>query len=79
MTSSLDTAGGMSTEVSRLDGKYDHLTNTTIAGRTISVPMLNIATVAACGGFILFARSGLLVVGPESAGTHPGPACYRKE
>ncbi|KAH7021304.1 Hydantoinase B/oxoprolinase-domain-containing protein [Microdochium trichocladiopsis] len=70
--------GGTSTDVSRFDGKYDHLTETTIAGRTISVPMLNIATVAAGGGSILFARSGLLVVGPESAGAHPGPACYRK-
>ncbi|KAI1636641.1 Hydantoinase B/oxoprolinase-domain-containing protein [Biscogniauxia mediterranea] len=70
--------GGTSTDVSRFDGKYDHLTETTIAGRTISVPMLNISTVAAGGGSILFARSGLLVVGPESAGAHPGPACYRK-
>ncbi|KAI0484559.1 Hydantoinase B/oxoprolinase-domain-containing protein [Xylariaceae sp. FL0804] len=58
--------GGTSTDVSRFDGKYDHLTETTIAGRTITVPMLNIST------------SGLLVVGPESAGAHPGPACYRK-
>ncbi|ORY66563.1 Hydantoinase B/oxoprolinase-domain-containing protein [Pseudomassariella vexata] len=70
--------GGTSTDVSRYDGKYDHLTETTIAGRTISTPMLNISTVAAGGGSILFARSGLLVVGPESAGAHPGPACYRK-
>lgn len=23
-------------------------------------------------------RSGLFVVGPESAGAHPGPACYKK-
>ncbi|KAK8851392.1 Hydantoinase B/oxoprolinase-domain-containing protein [Apiospora arundinis] len=70
--------GGTSTDVSRFDGKYDHLTESTIAGRTIAVPMLNISTVAAGGGSILFARSGLLVVGPESAGAHPGPACYRK-
>ncbi|KAI1495579.1 Hydantoinase B/oxoprolinase-domain-containing protein [Biscogniauxia marginata] len=70
--------GGTSTDVSRFDGKYDYLTEATIAGRTISVPMLNISTVAAGGGSILFARSGLLVVGPESAGAHPGPACYRK-
>ncbi|KAJ0107001.1 hypothetical protein J7T55_011096 [Diaporthe amygdali] len=70
--------GGTSTDVSRYDGKYDYLTETTIAGRPINVPMLNIATVAAGGGSILFARNGLLVVGPESAGAHPGPACYRK-
>lgn len=70
--------GGTSTDVSRYDGKYDYITEATIAGRTINAPMLNIATVAAGGGSILFARNGLLVVGPESAGAHPGPACYRK-
>lgn len=70
--------GGTSTDVSRYDGKYDYITEATIAGRTINVPMLNIATVAAGGGSILFARNGLLAVGPESAGAHPGPACYRK-
>lgn len=70
--------GGTSTDVARYDGKYDYISESTIAGRTINVPMLNIATVAAGGGSILFARNGLLVVGPESAGAHPGPACYRK-
>lgn len=70
--------GGTSTDVCRYDGAYDYLTETTIAGRTINVPMLNILTVAAGGGSILFARNGLLVVGPESAGADPGPACYRK-
>ncbi|KAJ6036122.1 hypothetical protein N7540_000401 [Penicillium herquei] len=70
--------GGTSTDVCRYDGKYDYLTETTVAGRKITVPMLNIATVAAGGGSMLFARHGLFVVGPESAGAHPGPACYRK-
>ncbi|KAL4882561.1 putative 5-oxoprolinase [Aspergillus karnatakaensis] len=70
--------GGTSTDVSRYDGMYDYLNHTTIAGRNITIPMLNIATVAAGGGSILFARNGLFVVGPESAGSHPGPACYRK-
>lgn len=27
---------------------------------------------------MLFWRNGLFVVGPESAGAHPGPACYQK-
>lgn len=27
---------------------------------------------------MLFYRNGLFVVGPDSAGAHPGPACYRK-
>lgn len=35
-------------------------------------------TVAAGGGSRLFFRSGMFVVGPESAGAHPGPVCYRK-
>ena len=70
--------GGTSTDVSRYDGKYEHLLEATIAGRTIAAPMLSLQTVAAGGGSILFARSGLFVVGPESAGANPGPACYRK-
>ncbi|CAG8020166.1 unnamed protein product [Penicillium olsonii] len=70
--------GGTSTDVCRYDGKYDYLTETTVGGRKIAAPMLNISTVAAGGGSMLFARHGLFVVGPESAGAHPGPACYRK-
>lgn len=27
---------------------------------------------------MLFFRSGLFEVGPESAGAHPGPTCYKK-
>lgn len=69
--------GGTSTDVCRYDGKYDFLMESRIADRTLNVPMLNIQTVAAGGGSILFARSGLLVVGPESAGAYPGPASYR--
>lgn len=33
---------------------------------------------AAGGGSRLFLRRGMFVVGPESAGAHPGPVCYRK-
>ena len=69
--------GGTSTDVSRYDGKFDYLSEARIADRTLNVPMLNIQTVAAGGGSILFARNGLLVVGPESVGAYPGPASYR--
>ena len=51
---------------------------TTTAGITIQSPQLDINTVAAGGGSILFWENGLLRVGPESAGASPGPACYRK-
>lgn len=71
--------GGTSTDVSRFgDGRYDHVFETTTAGVTIQSPQLDINTVAAGGGSRLFFRNGLFVVGPESAGAHPGPACYRK-
>lgn len=61
--------GGTSTDVSRYDGKYDHVSEASIAGRVIRAPMLNIATVAAGGGSILHARNGLLAVGPEASFT----------
>ena len=70
--------GGTSTDVSRYDGSFDHVFETTIAGVTIQAPQLDVNTVAAGGGSMLFFRSGLFVVGPESAGAHPGPVCYRK-
>lgn len=70
--------GGTSTDVSRYDGAYEHVFETTTAGVTIQAPQLDVNTVAAGGGSRLFFRSGLFVVGPESAGAHPGPVCYRK-
>uniref|UniRef100_A0A8C8S128 5-oxoprolinase, ATP-hydrolysing n=1 Tax=Pelusios castaneus TaxID=367368 RepID=A0A8C8S128_9SAUR len=70
--------GGTSTDVSRYAGEYEHIFEATTAGISIQAPQLDINTVAAGGGSMLFFRSGLFVVGPESAGAHPGPACYRK-
>lgn len=60
------------------EGRYEHVFETTTAGVTIQSPQLDINTVAAGGGSMLFFKNGLFVVGPESAGAHPGPACYRK-
>ncbi|XP_037051875.1 5-oxoprolinase [Bradysia coprophila] len=70
--------GGTSTDVSRYADKYEHVVESTTAGVTIQAPQLDINTVAAGGGSMLFFRSGLFVVGPESAGAHPGPTCYKK-
>jgi len=70
--------GGTSTDVSRYGGAYEHVFETTTAGVTIQAPQLDISTVAAGGGSRLFFRAGLFAVGPESAGAHPGPVCYRK-
>ncbi|KAI0040432.1 5-oxoprolinase [Auriscalpium vulgare] len=70
--------GGTSTDVSRYDGRYEIVYETTTAGVTIQSPQLDINTVAAGGGSCLSFRNGLFLAGPESAGAEPGPACYRK-
>ncbi|DBA91131.1 hypothetical protein WJX77_000744 [Trebouxia sp. C0004] len=70
--------GGTSTDVSRFAGSYEHVFEATLAGVTIQAPQLDINTVAAGGGSRLFFRAGIFQVGPESAGAHPGPVCYRK-
>ncbi|KAK4053044.1 hypothetical protein OIV83_001779 [Microbotryomycetes sp. JL201] len=70
--------GGTSTDVSRFDGSFETVFETTTAGVTVQSPQLNINTVAAGGGSRLFWRNGLFVVGPESVSSNPGPACYRK-
>lgn len=70
--------GGTSTDVSRYAGHFEHVFETETAGVTIQAPQLDINTVAAGGGSRLFYRSGMFYVGPESAGAHPGPVCYRK-
>jgi 5-oxoprolinase (ATP-hydrolysing) len=70
--------GGTSTDVSRYDGTFPQVFESTVAGIIIQSPQLDINTVAAGGGSRLYLRGGRLVVGPESVGSHPGPACYRK-
>lgn len=70
--------GGTSTDVSHFAGQYERDTETLIAGARVRSPILRIHTVAAGGGSICRIEGGRLVVGPESAGAVPGPACYRR-
>ncbi len=42
----------------------------------IGLPMVDVQSVGAGGGSIARVRQGALLVGPESAGSEPGPACY---
>jgi len=70
--------GGTSTDVSRFGGDYELVFETETAGVRIQAPQLHIKTVAAGGGSRLFFDNGMFLVGPESAGAHPGPVCYRK-
>ncbi len=68
--------GGTSTDVSRFDGRYELEFETKKAGVRVVAPMLSIETVAAGGGSICAFDGVKLVVGPDSAGANPGPACY---
>ncbi|KAG7379521.1 hypothetical protein PHYPSEUDO_008498 [Phytophthora pseudosyringae] len=70
--------GGTSTDVSRFDGKFEHVLESVTANVTVRAPQLDIQTVAAGGGSRLFYKNGLFLVGPESVRAHPGPVCYRK-
>jgi 5-oxoprolinase (ATP-hydrolysing) len=71
--------GGTSTDVSRYGNGYELVFETETAGVRIQAPQLHIKTVAAGGGSRLFFENGMFMVGPESAGAHPGPVCYRKQ
>jgi N-methylhydantoinase A len=44
----------------------------------IALPMVDVISVGAGGGSIARARDGTLTVGPDSAGSQPGPVCYRR-
>ena len=71
--------GGTSTDVSLCPGTIKETTSSTLGGYPISVPMIEIHSVGAGGGSIArLDEGGALVVGPQSAGADPGPACYGK-
>jgi len=69
--------GGTSTDVSHYAGAYERTFESEVAGVRVRAPMMSIHTVAAGGGSILTFDGARYRVGPESAGAHPGPACYR--
>jgi N-methylhydantoinase A len=70
--------GGTSTDVCLVDSTGPRVSNESmITGIPIGVPMLDIHTAGAGGGSIArFDSGGLLRVGPESAGSDPGPICF---
>ena len=68
--------GGTSTDVSHYAGEYERAFDTKVAGVRMRAPMMQIHTVAAGGGSILFFDGSRFRVGPHSAGANPGPAAY---
>jgi N-methylhydantoinase A/oxoprolinase/acetone carboxylase beta subunit len=72
--------GGTSCDVAVIeDGEPAIRTSGEIAGFPVRVPMVDINTIGAGGGSILrIDTSDSLKVGPHSAGSEPGPICYRR-
>jgi N-methylhydantoinase A len=70
--------GGTSTDVCLItDGSAERTSERSVGGFPIRLPMIDIHTVGAGGGSIVWLDAGgALRVGPESAGANPGPACY---
>jgi N-methylhydantoinase A/oxoprolinase/acetone carboxylase beta subunit len=70
--------GGTSTDVCLvLDGQPAPASEREVGGFIVRLPALDVETIGAGGGSIArLDTGGALVVGPESAGAVPGPACY---
>ncbi|MCZ6845570.1 MAG: hydantoinase/oxoprolinase family protein, partial [Alphaproteobacteria bacterium] len=72
--------GGTSADIGIIiDGRFAEATarDTWVGGYPVLVPMIDIETIGAGGGSIASVdRGGAFRVGPQSAGSRPGPAAY---
>lgn len=69
--------GGTSTDVSLCPGRVAYLSEGDLEGTPVRQLMVDIHTVGAGGGSLArLDAGGVLRVGPESAGSRPGPAAY---
>jgi N-methylhydantoinase A/oxoprolinase/acetone carboxylase beta subunit len=69
--------GGTSTDICLIaDGEVLTSSTLTLGELDIRIPSADIASVAIGGGSILRMVGELLRVGPHSAGSNPGPACF---
>ena len=68
--------GGTSTDVARIAGEAGYRYEQEVGPVKVLAPAMRIETVAAGGGSICQWHNDGLEVGPESAGSDPGPACY---
>lgn len=69
--------GGTSFDVGLLVSGEPLLENETVVGNlNLLNPMIGVRSIGTGGGSIARSVDGILKVGPESAGSSPGPACY---
>jgi N-methylhydantoinase A len=69
--------GGTTTDVCLIvNGQAEMADGRMLGDRPLRQPMLAVHSIGAGGGSIVRHGPGGLTVGPESAGSEPGPACY---
>jgi N-methylhydantoinase A len=69
--------GGTSFDASLvIDGQPVVAGEASLEGLPLLLPLVDIHTIGAGGGSIAWIQAGGLRVGPQSAGSNPGPACY---
>ncbi|NOX51909.1 MAG: hydantoinase/oxoprolinase family protein [Gammaproteobacteria bacterium] len=69
--------GGTSFDLSLvIDGKANATLETELEGLPLLMSIVDIATIGTGGGSIAWMEQGAVRVGPRSAGSIPGPACY---
>ncbi len=72
--------GGTSTDVALCAQQLPLTSEGVIDAMPLRTPMIDIHTVGAGGGSLArIDAAGALLVGPQSAGANPGPACYPRE
>lgn len=72
--------GGTSSDIALLDdGQPYFSSDRSVEGTRVALPSIDIHTIGAGGGSVANVEiGGMLRVGPESAGSDPGPACYSR-
>ncbi|MBS97138.1 MAG: methylhydantoinase [Oceanospirillaceae bacterium] len=74
--------GGTSADISTLVGgdiKIKNPRDAYVADHPVLVPMIDLITIGAGGGSVAYVdEAGGFQVGPRSAGSMPGPACYNR-
>ncbi len=74
--------GGTSADISTIANGHFRIKNsrdTIVSGHAVMAPMIDLETIGAGGGSIAYLdAAGGFNVGPRSAGSQPGPACYNR-
>ena len=72
--------GGTSSDIALIrDGEPCYTSDRTVAGTRLALPSIDIHSIGAGGGSVARVEiGGMLRVGPKSAGSDPGPACYAR-